>query len=387
MNRAAVRGVAAAAILAILAMLAMLAMLVAALPAAAAPANLALPAAPALPPPPRPAGHEPTAATVALGARLFADPRLSVNGSTACATCHDPARAFTDGRAVSTGALGDALPRNAPTLLNVAWNRQFGWADPSITTLEQQHRGPLLATAPVEMGLTPEVLARFAQALADDPELACLWRAAWPAGTPVTLDRVVLALADFVRTLLAVDAPWDRFFRADDRSAFGAAELRGLRLFLRPDLACAQCHAGPLFGGPAHLPGAGATAVFHNTGAWGTDSAALRADRGAIARTGHPDDHGAFRAPGLRNVALTAPYLHDGSAATLDDVIDLYAAGGRRSAEHGDGIGHPHKRTEVAGFTLTTDERRDLLAFLHALTDPAAARPWRMPVLGACNEE
>ena len=269
-----------------------------------------------------------------LGRRLFFDAALSENGRLSCASCHDPARAYADDRRRPVGARGDVLPRNAPSLVNVAYAPALGWLDEGVTTLEAQMRKPLFATQPVEMGLAgrePEVLA-YLQA---DTDYASRFARAFPGdAVPVSIENFIRAIASFERTLLSGRSAFDRYVFEDDRGALPPAARRGMALFYSPRLGCAECHGGPAFSGALR-------AVGHE------DAAPLHAATGV--------EPGKFKVPGLRNVALTAPYMHDGSLPTLRAVIDFYDRGGGRSA--------------LKRLRLSAREKEDLIAFLESLTD------------------
>ncbi len=281
-------------------------------------------------PPPVPADNPMSDAKVELGRRLFADERLSFNRSTSCATCHDPARDFSDGRPRAIGADGRPHPRNTPSLWNVAYNVSFTWIDQGLTTLEAQHRIPLTGRDPVEMGFGPDEV----RALAADPAIAALHRAAFGA-VELGEDSVVRALAAYVRTLVRMDSPFDRYLLWDDASEFDARAREGMALFFSDRLGCRRCHAGAHLAGPTASPGRTVAPVFHRTAV-------------SDARVG-------FRAPSLRFVGRTAPYMHDGSLATLGGVVDFYARGGGQGAER------------LEPFGLTAPERAALLAFLESL--------------------
>jgi cytochrome c peroxidase len=283
-----------------------------------------------------PAGNPMSAAKVALGRRLFYERRLSGNGAQSCASCHRPERAFTDGRARARGSTGMAHPRGSMSLANVAYNSSFTWIDAQRTTLEEQQLGPMLNEHPIELGLRgreAEVTAR----LAGDPGYAAAFGQAFP-GEPIRLDNVRQAIASFERTLLSGDSPYDRLVWRDDAGALSAAARRGMRLFFSPRLACAKCHAGFTFSGPVRFDGvAPGQPDFPDTGLGGR-----------------------FRAPTLRNIAVTGPYMHDGRFATLEEVIDYYASGGGPSAT---------KDSLLRGFSISGAARRDLVEFLKSLTD------------------
>jgi cytochrome c peroxidase len=316
---------------------------------------------PGFPEPFVPADNPMSAAKVELGRRLFYDARLSVTGAYACASCHQQARAFTDGRARAVGATGELHPRSAPSLANAAYSASFGWADPTLSSLEAQARVPMFNRHPVELGLAgleSAVLSR----LRADPATRRAFAEAFPgASEPVLEENLRKALAAFERTLFSGRSPYDRLVYEDDRTALGPTARAGMRLFFSERLGCPRCHAGFTFSGPVRYRGAEATAPeFHDNGL-----RLLRgvrepvADGGLFRVTGRAGDLGRFRAPTLRNVALTAPYMHDGSLSTLDDVIEHSARAGRRQPPGG----------RLASFSLEPGEAAQLRAFLEALSD------------------
>ncbi len=326
-----------------------------------------------------PAENPMTAAAVELGRHLFYDIRLSGTGTQACASCHRQELAFTDGRARSVGATGELHPRGAMGLANVAYRAGLGWADPQLDSLEAQARVPLLNERPVEMamaGREREVMRRLAQT----DLYPQLFERAFPGvERPIRLDNVVRALASFERTLLSGGSPYDRLLFQDDRSALSASAMRGMRLFFSRRLRCSTCHGGLLLSAPA------ATA-FHNTALYDLDGrgAYPSPNEGLIRSTGRATDMGRFRAPTLRNIDVTAPYMHDGSIATLEAVVDHYAAGGRAAS-------NPYKSPELVGFELSEGERRDVITFLQSLTDeaflsdPRFADPFRYDTSGVAG--
>jgi cytochrome c peroxidase len=326
---------------------------------------------PGFPPPVVPADNPLTAEKVALGRRLFYDRRLSGDGHFACASCHRQELAFTDGRPRAVGATGATLARSAMSLANAAYPATLAWDEPELTRLEDQALVPMLATDPIELGIAgreAEVLAR----LRADARYRELFAAAFPGDPdPFTLGHVTRALASFERTLLSGDSPYDRLLYRDDREALSPAARRGMALFFSAELACAECHAGFNLSGPVHFARAGGGAAFEpppaffNTALYDLGGGAYPLDNpGLVRRTGRAEDQGRFRAPTLRNVALTAPYMHDGSIATLGEVIDHYAAGGRAA-------GNPGKDSRLEGFAISAAGKTDLIAFLEALTDRA----------------
>jgi cytochrome c peroxidase len=258
---------------------------------------------------------------IALGRKLFFDTRLSSDGTLSCATCHDPERAFTDGRAVAIGVGGQRGPRNSPTLVNRGYGR-LHFLDGRAASLEQQALEPIFN--PKELALSPSELEKR-------------------VGLPKA--KVSRALASYVRTIRSGDSPFDRYV-AGDRDALPEQARQGLKLF-RGKGGCVVCHVGPNL----------TDEKFHNTGvAWNGQS--FR-DEGRYAITGEPVSRGAFRTPTLREIASTAPYMHDGSLATLEDVIDYYDRGGRPN---------PHLDPEVRLLDLSRAEKRALTAFLRSLS-------------------
>lgn len=336
-------------------------------------------------PPAVPADTPLTPALVDLGRHLFHDTRLSANGTQACATCHQQARAFTDGRPHGLGATGESHVRNSMSLVNVAYAETLTWAHPTLASLEAQALVPMFGTAPVELGLT-EADGRWLDRLAADPVYRRLTSLAFPDTTQLAVSHVTRALAAFERSIVSMRSPYDQYHFDRDETAISAAAKRGEVLFHSRPLSCFTCHGGVHFS-DAMSAGRTRPPVFHNTGLYnlpGLFSYPSR-DTGLHAKTGRAADVGRFKAPTLRNIAVTGPYMHDGSIATLGDVIDHYADGGRTIAEGPDrGAGHenPLKDEAVRGFWLTTGQRADLLAFLEALTDtalltdPRYADPW-----------
>lgn len=327
------------------------------------------------PEPEVPADNPMSAAKVELGRHLFYDERLSHNQTMACASCHEQARAFTDGKATTRGSTGDHLPRNAMGLANVAYLSIYTWANPKLADLEAQALVPLFADFPLELGAqqgTAQILARFA----GDDDYQRMFAAAFPDDDdPFTIQRVVQAISSFERTLISGDAPYDRFVYGLDDDAMSAAAKRGMQLFFSERAECYHCHAGPNFSTSFRSATSEAGPPdFQNNGLYDLDGAGAYppGNGGLYEFTGDPRDQGKFRVPSLRNIALTAPYMHDGSLATLADVVDHYAAGGTLTEEGpfaGDGRTNPNKSPLVRAFALRDDERADLVAFLESLTD------------------
>ncbi|ATB28605.1 methanobactin export MATE transporter MbnM [Melittangium boletus] len=312
-----------------------------------------------------------TEAKVQLGRRLFYDKRLSLNGTQSCASCHEQARAFTDGKTHGVGSTGQVHRRNAQGLANVAYATSLTWANPALTSLEAQALTPLFGDEPVELGFgdQPELLFERLRA---DPDLVARFAEAFPGeAEPVSLGTLVRALSCFERTLLSGNAPFDQYLYGGKKDALSAQAKRGMELFFSERLECNHCHSGFNFqDATMHEATAEPILPFHNTGLYNEDGhgAYPAVDPGAIELTGLPEDMGRFRAPSLRNVAVTAPYMHDGSIATLSEVLDHYAAGGRAHGLDSSRVS-PVQSGFVRGFTLTPQEKEDLLVFFDALTD------------------
>lgn len=295
--------------------------------ARAAPWRWDLPAGTA--PPAVPADNAMSAAKVALGRRLFYDGRISVGGTMSCATCHQQHLAFASANATEPGIGGDPGRRNVPGLANVAWLTPLTWHDPGIRTLETQMSTPLFGVRPVEMAARPGEVIAMLRADACYPRL---FKAAYPAeGGRIDVTTLAKAIASFQRTMISYRSPFDAFRRGDSR-ALSPVARRGAVTFARE---CAACHSG------ANLSDGQFHAVLP------VDPEAE--DRGLMEVTGRVQDDGRFRTAPLRNVALTAPYFHDGSTATLPAAIRRHPGAAR----------------------LDEPAVGELVAFLDALTDQA----------------
>ena len=309
-----------------------------------------------------------------LGRFLFYDRRLSGNQTQSCGSCHRQSLAFTDGRALSQGSTGDMTPRGSMSLVNVGYSVTLTWANTTLRQLERQALVPMFGERPVELGLAGMEAVMLGR-LRADARYPGMFRAAFPGqAEPVTLDNVTRAIATFERSILSADSPFDRHQRGE-AGALSASARRGMDLYFGERLECFHCHGG------FNLTDAVVTAAtrieetpFHNTGLYNVDGmgAYPATNTGVHEITSQPGDMGRFRAPTLRNIALTAPYMHDGSIATLEGVIDHYAAGGRTIASGpnaGVGSASPLRSEFVRGFILDPRERADLVAFLESLTD------------------
>ena len=287
-----------------------------------------------------PPDNPPTAETVALGKKLFMSPLLSVDGSLSCANCHNPQLAFADRQALSTGVRGQKGKRNAPTVLNAAYNADQFW-DGRARTLEDQASGPMMNS--VEMGHSLEGVEK---SVGENAEMMALFQQAYGPRVKITVDLMSKAIASYERTLVSGNSPFDRFAFGGQSDALTGRARNGLKVF--SDAAkgnCLVCHTidekYALF----------SDQKFHNLGV-GLSPTGELTDLGK--------EQGRFRTPILRNVALTAPYMHDGSLKTLKEVVDFYVGGGNAN---------PGLDREIKALShLTKEEREDLVSFLESLT-------------------
>ena len=322
------------------------------------------------PTPAVPAGNPMSVAKVRLGRRLFYDKRLSVNETMSCATCHQQAHGFTDGQPTHLGAKGDPGIRSVLTLTNVAYLPSYTWANPLITSLEKQMLIPLFSDHPLEMGMVGRE-AELTARLAGDRDYAREFAAAFPQEQMrMDVPHMTKAIAAFERTLLSFDSPYDRY-KHGDADAISAAAKRGEALFFGERLECYHCHDGVNLTDNYTAKGlAFPETGFHNTGLYNEDSRGAYKpwDHGLRSVTSRAEDEGAFRTPTLRNIAVTAPYMHDGSLSTLEAVIQQhYAVKGHAALT---ALGPNPLRSEfVEGFSISEGEVKDLVAFLNSLTD------------------
>jgi cytochrome c peroxidase len=283
---------------------------------------------------PIPANNPTTPEKVALGQALFFDPRLSGSGAIACATCHNPGLAWGDGLAKGLGHMGTRLDRHTPTILNVAFGEPYFW-DGRAGTLEEQAKGPMESGK--EMNLQASDAVRRVRGI---PGYAAAFERVFPA-QPISMDTIAAAIATFERTVISRDAPFDRWVNGETR-AISPAAVRGFVLF-NGKANCAVCHQG------WRMTDDG----FHDTGL-------ADQDRGrALIAPGIEQLEQAFKTPTLRNIDQRAPYMHDGSLASLSAVIDHYDTGFVRRAS---------LDSNMRRLGLTAEEKSDLLAFLYTLT-------------------
>jgi cytochrome c peroxidase len=299
-----------------------------------------------LPPLPVPSDNPETAETIALGRNLFYETKLSRHNSLSCSSCHNPLIGFTDGQKFSRGASGKFGTRNAPTVINAAYVPIQFW-DGRAASLEEQAGSPM--ASPIEMDQAHDVAVSKLEA---DPSYRARFEKAFGPG-PVTIGKVSKALASFERTLLSGDSAFDKYEYGGRKDALSAAAIRGLAIFRDSTKGnCATCHTindkFALF----------TDGKFHNIGV-GVNEEGDLTDLGRYNQTKMQADKGSFKTPTLRNVALSAPYMHDGSLKTLKDVVDFYAGGGNSN---------PFLDKEIKVIKLSGQERADLVEFLKALT-------------------
>jgi cytochrome c peroxidase len=267
------------------------------------------------------------------------------------------------------------------SLVNVAYAPALSWANPRLTRLEDHVLVPMFGRHPVELGLVRG--GRWLQALQRDPTYQRLFLPAFPGEAILTEDHVTRATASFVRSIVSARSPYDRYAFAGDSGAVTDSVKRGEALFHKEPQSCYWCHGGGFnFSGPLTTTLSTGRAEFHNTGLYNLAGTLTypRLDPGVYLVTNDTRDVGKFKAPTLRNIAVTAPYMHDGSVATLEEALDHYAAGGRtieRGANRGSGAANPNKSQFVRGFSLSASQRSDLVAFLQSLTDSELLRDRR----------
>ena len=281
---------------------------------------------------------------IELGKVLFFDTRLSVNHAQSCASCHNPDLGFSDGMANGIGTMGGTLGRNTPHLYNLAWASAMFW-DGRMETLEEQALGPIEAAGEMNMPLN-QLLPRLKKV----PYYQDTFKKVY-GQQGISKETLGRAIAAFERSIISNNSPFDQYL-AGNKSAMSPAAIRGLEIF-KGKGNCIDCHDGPNLTDDS----------YHNIGV-------NNGDDGRYAVTGNKNMKGAFKTPGLRNIIFSAPYLHDGSAATLEEVIDFYNKGGN-GGENLDKLIKP--------LGLTTQEKFDLIAFLGALTDPVVIERPKVP--------
>ncbi|MCJ8319868.1 MAG: di-heme enzyme [Colwellia sp.] len=346
------------------------------------------------PKPHMPENNEMTQAKVDLGRAIFYDKNLSANQTQSCESCHRQAFSFGENIERSVGSTGQSHRRNAPVLVNIAYNKTLTWAHDGLTSLERQILLPMFGESPIELGITgneQQVLTRF-----KSDNYLKLFELAFPS-QEVSYDLIVKSLASFVRSLISLKSPFDQYAYANDDNAISQSALRGMTLFFSERLECHHCHGGFNFTqSTSHEKQLIDRRPFHNTGLYNVsfdnanlennlENTNLENTNSVGNQTGYPShdvglaeislqpkDNGRFRAPTLRNIAVSAPYMHDGSMADLSEVLDFYAAGGRNITTgkyQGDGRLNPLKSAFIKGFEMNEQDKLDLIAFLETLTD------------------
>lgn len=316
-----------------------------------------------------------TTEKVTLGRYLFYDQRISANNTQSCGSCHLQSKAFTDGLKTAVGSTGDILPRNSMSLTNVVYNSRFNWANPLLKTLLMQANVPIFAEFPIELGWSNHeqiILDR----LRIEPIYKDLFAKAFPELTePVNTHTVIQALSSFVSTLISGNSTFDQAIYQGNAAVMSDSAKRGRDLFFSERMECFHCHGGFNFSQSVNHQGSVFDEVeYHNNGLYNLENKGLYpiSSRGLWEFSFLPEDMGRFRAPTLRNIELTAPYMHDGSIASLEEALTHYARGGRliESGEFaGDGAKNPYKSNLINGFVLSEVEKQDVLNFLKSLTD------------------
>jgi Cytochrome c peroxidase len=306
---------------------------------------------------------------VELGKKLFYDHRLSANNSKSCASCHNPSLAYTDGYRTNTGIYGDELLHNTPSLINVSELKVLQSDHPYLFTLEEQIKRPMYNLHPIEMGvqLNQNNLINYLQ---EDSTYQQLFHSVFGKDSSITLLNIEKSIIAFIKSIQSYNSRYDQYVRGEIK--FTTEELNGLKLFSSSKLKCATCHRPPQFSSAYytnHIDSA-----FANIGLYNINNKNIypSEDNGIVKYTNDVKHNGRFKIPSLRNVMLTAPYMHDGSVSTIDEVLDIYVQGGRlinHEYHRGDGRKNKNKHPSISGFKLSNKERNELKMFLHTLTD------------------
>lgn len=323
-----------------------------------------------------------TAEKVELGRFLFYDKRLSANETQSCGSCHLQELAFTDGLPQAEGSTGQIHPRGSMSIANSAYAASLTWANESLVLLERQALVPIFGENPVELGMA-NMENELVRRMREDARYPEMFAAAFPdEQEPISLDGITKAIAAFQRQVTSFDSPVDRW-QQGDRTALSESAQRGLALFfggtseagVDDAFECFHCHGGFLFSQSSDDAGqVFDQKFFMNNGLYNLDAEGSYppGNEGLFEMTGNPNDKGRFKPPSLRNIAVTAPYMHDGSIETLEEVLDHYARGGRlieSGPNAGDGKDNPNKSAFLNGFVMSDREKQDIIAFLRALTD------------------
>ncbi len=303
---------------------------------------------------PAPADNPQTAEKIELGKQLFFDPRFSSTGTVSCNSCHNLMEGGDDSRDTSMGVHGLTGPRNAPTVWNAAFHSVQFW-DGRVKTLEDQAKGPVVAGVEMGMKSLEAAIARVKKI----PGYVTQFEAVFGGNDAVSIDNAAKAVASFERTLITPNSPFDRYIKGD-KTALNESQVRGMETF--KELGCVACHRGPAFNGPAMPGGVGFFISFPFHTSPYVEKYDLRDEPGRFNATGNEDDRHKYRVPTLRNIALTAPYFHNGKVKTLDEAVRVMAP------------------SQLAK-DITEQQVNDVVAFLEGLTGefPVIVMP-RLPV-------
>ncbi|MEN9598427.1 MAG: hypothetical protein RL596_738 [Bacteroidota bacterium] len=300
-----------------------------------------------------------------LGRYLFYDTRLSYNQTKSCASCHDPSIAFSDGYRTSVGVDGYALKRNAPSLINARYKASLTWGDSMVSSFSKQLPLPFFNQHPKELGWENE--QAIVERLQDYSAYKTLFKKNFgKEKNPINIKNIFKALAAFEETIIANGSVYDAYINGNT-AVLTDNQKMGMQLFFSKKLKCGNCHAW-------EQPNTIVKFTFENIGLYNINNSGNypHTDQGLFEITKRQPDKGKFRVPSLRNVLLTAPYTHDGTVATIEEMIDIYASGGRdiKAGELiGDGRMNPNKSKLVSGFVLSKKEKQNLIAFLQSFTD------------------
>lgn len=342
------------------------------------------------PKPTVPADNPMTKEKVLLGRHLFYDKRLSIDKSMSCATCHVQSKAFTNGKPLAKGVDSSNGVRNVMSLTNVSYLSTLTWSNPQITSLEFQSLIPLFGEHPVEMGMAGQETLLFKR-LKSDKKYQSLFKAAFPEESLkgdealFTLSTITKAIASFQRTLISLNSPYDQYKYGGNEKAISESAKRGERLFFGERMECYHCHGGFNFTDTvshARLPFP--EKAFHNTGLYNLDGKGSypKENVGIAEFTGDLADIGKFRTPTLRNIAVTGPYMHDGSIKSIRDVLEKHYSKAGMAAQSQNGIS-PLRHELITGFYLEEQDIIDVTSFLKSLTDknfinnPSHSDPWK----------
>jgi len=307
---------------------------------------------------PAPADNPTTPEKVELGRMLFMDPRFSSTGTVSCNSCHNVMLGGEDNRAVSMGVHGKTGGRSAPTVWNSGFSSSQFW-DGRAPTLEEQAKGPV--ANPIEMGMSD--VEKAMDRLRDIPGYLPYFERAFGSDNPLTVENAARAVAAYERTLITPDSPYDRYVKGEEQ-ALTEQQVRGMETFAA--VGCTACHSGPAFNGPSMSPGTGYFMKFPTfPGSEYDDKYRLAEDSGRFGVTGNEADKHVWKVPTLRNIAVTAPYFHNGQVKTLDEAVRVMG------------------KTQL-NQDLGDDQVADIVAFLHALTGkfPQQPLPQLPPTLG-----